>query len=146
MDNFNLQRFVDAQKSCYAQVVSELRNADKKSHWMWFIFPQIAGLGSSETSKKFAIKNIAEARAYLLHPVLSFRLQECCKLVMDIEAGSISEALGFPDDMKLKSSMTLFACVAGLHSIFDKVLEKHFASQPDVLTLDIIAEMGEINF
>jgi uncharacterized protein (DUF1810 family) len=143
MDNFQLQRFVDAQTPCYSQVISELRNADKQSHWMWFIFPQIAELGSSETSKKYAIKNIAEARAYLSHPILGARLQECCELVMDIEAGSISEAMGFPDDVKLKSSMTMFAYVAGLNSIFDRVLEKHFASQPDVLTLEIIAEMGE---
>ena len=143
MSDFDLQRFVEVQKPCYAQVITELRNADKQSHWMWFIFPQITGLGSSENAEKFSIKSIAEARAYLAHPVLGERLQECSHLILDIEAGSISEALGFPDDIKLKSSMTLFAYVAGLNSIFDKVLEKHFASQPDVMTLDIIAELGE---
>ena len=140
MSNFELQRFVDAQKPCYSRVISELRHADKQSHWMWFIFPQITGLGRSENAEKYSIKSIAEARAYLAHPVLGERLQECSHLIMDIEAGCISEALGFPDDIKLKSSMTLFAYVAGLHSIFDQVLEKHFASQPDVLTLEILAE------
>lgn len=142
-NDFRLQRFVDAQSPCYEQVLSELAKADKQGHWMWFIFPQVQGLGSSENSKKFSIKSIAEARAYLEHPLLGKRLQECCQLIMDIEAGSISEALGFPDDRKLKSSMTLFAYVAGMNSIFDKVLEKHFAAKPDLLTLEIIAEMRE---
>lgn len=143
MSEFKLERFVNEQEGVYADVISELRRGEKQSHWIWFIFPQIDGLGHSPTAKHFAIKSLDEAKAYLAHPVLGKRLQECCELLLDIESGTISEAFGFPDDMKLKSSMTLFSYIAGSDSIFDKVLQHHFASQLDALSLEIIAGLEQ---
>jgi len=141
----HLERFIQEQNLYYSQVISELRQGEKQTHWIWFIFPQAQGLGKSHIAEHFSIKSLKEAREYLEHPVLGKRLQECCELVMEIERGTISEALGFPDDLKLKSSMTLFAYVALVcgersNSIFDKVLQKHFSSQPDVLSLEIIED------
>ena len=111
-DLYNLQRFVDAQAAIYARVLAELQSGRKTSHWMWFIFPQIEGLGSSPMANKFAIASRAEAQAYLDHPLLGVRLRECTRLVTAIEGRSIDEILGYPDDLKFRSSMTLFAAVA----------------------------------
>jgi uncharacterized protein (DUF1810 family) len=138
-DPFNLQRFVDAQQGTAAtplieRVRAELAHGRKTSHWMWFVFPQIGGLGSSEMSRRYAITSPAEARAYLDHPVLGPRLVECCGLVMQIEDRSAHEIFGAPDDVKLHSSMTLFAAVSP-NGIFDDVLQKYFGATPDRATL-----------
>jgi len=131
----HLVRFIKEQENNYSQVISELRQGEKRSHWIWYIFPQLNGLGKSTTAEFFSIKSLEEARAYLEHPILGKRLKECSELVMDIESGHISEAFGFPDDIKLKSSMTLFAYVSGSGSVYDQVLQKHFSSQADLLSL-----------
>jgi uncharacterized protein (DUF1810 family) len=123
-DSFDLQRFVDAQASVYPQVVSELRAGRKRSHWMWFIFPQIAGLGHSAMARKFAIRSREEATAYLAHPILGPRLRECTDLVLAVENRSITEILGSPDDIKFRSSMTLFADIAGGDEMFRRAGRK----------------------
>lgn len=132
-----LQRFVDAQAPIYDQVRSELRAGHKRSHWMWFVFPQIAGLGHSAMAARFAIVSLAEARAYLAHPVLGARLRECTELVNAVEDRSIEQILGYPDDLKFRSSMTLFAEAAGAHERepFIRAIEKYFNGEPDPLTL-----------
>jgi uncharacterized protein (DUF1810 family) len=112
-DPYNLARFVDAQEPVYADVVAELRAGRKRTHWMWFVFPQIQGLGPSETAQWFAIRSLDEARAYLAHPVLGARLRECTRIVLDIEGRTASEIFGYPDDLKFRSSLTLFARAAG---------------------------------
>ena len=139
---FNLERFVDAQASIYDQARAELAAGRKQSHWMWFIFPQIHGLGSSPTARRFAISGIDEAIAYLNHPVLGVRLRECTRLVLAIEESSVSEVFGYPDDLKFHSSMTLFAEAArknpaanGDDHVFQDVLSKYFDSEPDQATL-----------
>ncbi len=108
-DPHDLQRFVDAQNPVFDQVLSELQAGHKRSHWMWFIFPQIRGLGASPMANRYAISSIAEARAYLGHPILGPRLRECTRLVTEIEGRTIAEIFGYPDDLKFRSSMTLFA-------------------------------------
>jgi uncharacterized protein (DUF1810 family) len=135
-DPYNLNRFVRAQNSIYEEVVSELRNGAKVSHWMWFIFPQIEGLGRSPISIEFAISSLDEARAYLNHPVLGPRLKECTQLVLLTEGRSVEQIFGSPDDMKFRSSMTLFARVSPDNSIFADALQKYFQGVPDQLTLD----------
>jgi len=135
-DAYNLQRFVDAQERVYPQVVSELRAGRKRSHWMWFIFPQIAGLGFSPTSLHYAIRSLEEAQAYLQHPVLGSRLRECTQLVVDVIDRSIDDILGYPDDLKFRSSMTLFSQAAVNEPLFHAALEKYFAGKPDSLTLE----------
>ena len=133
-DPHNLQRFVDAQAPVYAQVLAELRAGSKRSHWMWFVFPQIAGLGHSETARYFAIASRAEAAAYLEHPVLGPRLRECCRLATLVEGRSAREIFGTPDDMKFRSSLTLFAAVASDNAIFTSAMQKYFGGEPDGLT------------
>jgi len=135
-DPYNLQRFVDAQERVYPQVVSELRAGRKRSHWIWFIFPQIAGLGFSPTSQHYAIRSLEEAQAYLQHPVLGSRLRECTQLVVDVIDRSIDDILGYPDDLKFRSSMTLFSQAAVNDPLFHAALEKYFAGKPDSLTLE----------
>ncbi|MEO8408514.1 MAG: DUF1810 domain-containing protein, partial [Oxalobacteraceae bacterium] len=108
-DSYNLQRFVDAQTPVYDTVCAELRAGRKRSHWMWFIFPQIEGLGSSAMARKFAIASVEEAQAYLAHPVLGPRLRQCSRFVADLDGRAIDAIFGYPDDMKFQSSMTLFA-------------------------------------
>ncbi len=137
-DPYNLDRFVRAQNSVYEEVLSELKNAAKVSHWMWFIFPQIKGLGRSPTSIEFAITSREEARAYLHHSLLGPRLKECTRLVLLTEGRSIEQIFGSPDDMKFRSSMTLFAQVSPDDDIFMKALQKYFQGVPDQLTLDRI--------
>ena len=137
MDNFD--RFVTAQAPIYDQVTSELAAGAKRSHWMWFIFPQIAGLGLSATSRHFAIASLDEARAYLRHPILGTRLLECTALVNRIDDRSAHQIFGTPDDMKFRSCMTLFAHVAGAGSVFDAALHRFFAGEPDPQTLARLA-------
>jgi len=134
-DRFQLKRFVDAQQPVYEKVLDELRAGRKRSHWMWFIFPQIAGLGHSAIADRFALSSLDEAVAYLAHPVLGLRLRACSVLVAGIEGRSIAEIFGHPDDMKFRSSMTLFSRAAPQEPIFAACLQKYFGGEPDLQTL-----------
>jgi len=134
-DPFDLRRFVDAQAPVYQRVLAELRNGRKASHWMWFIFPQIKGLGSSPMANTYAIASRAEAQAYLDHPVLGARLRECTQLVTAVRDRSIAEILGYPDDLKFRSSMTLFAAVAADNKDFTDALDKFYGGKADPATL-----------
>lgn len=135
-DRFRLERFVQAQQPIYTRVLRELQSGQKMSHWMWFIFPQIRGLGYSPISIEFAISGRDEVLAYLQHPVLGPRLKECTKLVLQIEGRSVLDIFGEPDDVKFRSSMTLFAQVSSEDDIFERALQKFFQGLPDRLTLD----------
>lgn len=134
-DGYNLQRFVDAQSQVYESVCAELREGRKRSHWIWFIFPQIQGLGHSTTAAWFAISSREEAAAYLDHPVLGERLRECTRLVNLVEGRAISQILGDPDDLKFRSCMTLFASVTEDNRVFLDALQKYFGGEFDPLTL-----------
>jgi uncharacterized protein (DUF1810 family) len=134
-DPYNLQRFVKAQMPVYAQVCAELRGGRKTSHWMWFIFPQIWGLGSSETAQYFAISSREEATAYLEHPILGARLRECTLLVTDIQDKALDQIFGYPDNLKFQSSMTLFACATEENKIFLDALHKYLGGAFDPQTL-----------
>ena len=134
-DPYDLQRFVDAQAPVYGRVVEELTRGRKESHWMWFIFPQIAGLGYSFMAQRYAIRSLDEARAYLAHPVLGARLRQCTALVIRIEGRAIGDILGNPDDLKFRSSMTLFARAAPDEPVFAEALAKYFAGEGDAATL-----------
>ena len=142
-DRFRLQRFVEAQQPVYPAVLSELTAGRKRSHWMWFIFPQVSGLGHSVTSQTFAVSSLAEAAAYLAHPTLGQRLRECAALVASIERRSIEEIFGHPDDLKFHSSMTLFARAAPGEPIFAACLQKYFGGQPDPRTLARLSRIVE---
>ena len=133
-DPYDLDRFVRAQATDYDRALSELRDGEKRSHWMWYIFPQIEGLGTSPMSQRYSIKSAAEARAYLDHPVLGPRLRECAAVVRDIVGRSALEIFGSPDDQKLRSCATLFAAVSD-DDVFEQVLRKYFDGQPDKETL-----------
>jgi len=135
-DPHNLQRFVEAQAPVIDRVRAELSEGRKRSHWMWFIFPQIAGLGSSPMARRYAISSLAEARAYLAHPVLGTRLEDCARLVLAVEGSTASDILGWPDDMKFRSSMTLFAEAAPDNPVFAEALDKYFDGEPDAQTLN----------
>jgi uncharacterized protein (DUF1810 family) len=135
-DRYGLQRFVDAQAGVFEQACSELRAGRKRSHWMWFIFPQIKGLGSSPMAMRFAISSLAEARAYLDHAVLGPRLRECCEIVVGVTGRSVDEIFGYPDDLKFHSSMTLFAQAAVENRVFLDALEKYFGGELDQATLE----------
>ena len=135
-DAYNLQRFVDAQNPVLEQVYTELRHGRKTSHWMWFIFPQIRGLGFSETAQYFALSSREEARAYLEHPLLGPRLRECTRLVTLIEEKSIDRIFGYPDHLKFQSSMTLFAQATAENEVFLDALKKYFGGEFDRQTLD----------
>ena len=134
-DQFDLQRFVDAQNSVFDCVCAELRVGHKQTHWMWFIFPQLAGLGSSAMAVRYAISGKLEAQAYLAHELLGPRLRQCTQLVNEAEGRSVSEIFGYPDDLKFHSSMTLFAQVAPQEESFTEALQKYFSRQPDRQTL-----------
>jgi uncharacterized protein (DUF1810 family) len=134
--DFDLERFVTAQDEVYKTVLAELRAGRKQSHWMWFIFPQVAGLGRSEISQKYAIGSSDEAAAYLAHPVLGPRLRECANLVLAIEDRSAHEIFGSPDDRKFQSSMTLFSDVAPDEAVFQACLDKYFDGRADPATLE----------
>ncbi len=134
-DRFNLDRFVEAQRGVYDAVLSELRAGPKRSHWMWFIFPQIRGLGHSSTAQLYAISGLGEAVAFLDHPILGHRLRECTALVNALPSSSATEVFGRPDDLKFHSSMTLFAQASSDKTVFLQALEKYFGSVLDPLTL-----------
>jgi uncharacterized protein (DUF1810 family) len=134
-DAGELQRFIDAQRPLYDRVLCELRGGQKRTHWMWFVFPQIEGLGHSAMAQKYAIASREEAAAYLRHPLLGGRLEECTALVNAIANKSAREIFGQPDDLKFRSSMTLFAQVAKGHSLFKEAVEKYFDGRFDEATL-----------
>jgi uncharacterized protein (DUF1810 family) len=138
-DPHGLQRFVDAQDPVYTAVCAELRAGAKTSHWMWFIFPQLQGLGHSPVARHFAIASLEEAQAYLQHPVLGPRLQECSRLLLGIPAGPIGRILGYPDDLKLRSCMTLFARATPENQVFLEVLGRYFDGAPDPRTLELLS-------
>ena len=131
----SLDRFVTAQNPVYDQVLTELAGGRKRTHWMWFIFPQIAGLGTSETSRRYAIRDLHEARAYLAHPILGERLQQCAALLLQLRDRSAHEIFGSPDDLKLRSSATLFAQVSPPNSVFHQVLDQFFRGDEDARTI-----------
>jgi len=137
-DSFDLSRFLAAQNPIYPDALSEIRAGRKRTHWMWFVFPQAIGLGTSPTARHYAIRSMDEARAYLAHPILGHRLRECAESLLRVRGKSASEIFGDPDDMKLRSSMTLFASVAEKDSLFAKVLEQYFGGKPDPLTVAFI--------
>lgn len=134
----DLKRFLDAQQRGYATALAEIRAGGKRSHWMWYIFPQIDGLGYSDMAKRYAIKDLAEAKDYLAHPVLGMRLKEITAALLKISSNNATHILGSPDDLKLRSSMTLFALVEGYDSVFDKVLKKFFDGHKDPATLQLV--------
>ena len=136
--NNTLKRFVEAQQNIFPEVLKELQNAKKITHWMWFIFPQIEGLGHSSTAKYYSIKNIDEAKKYVADPVLGKRLLECSNILLSIEGKSADDILGYPDNGKLKSSMTLFNFVAPEEKIFEDVLQKYFSGEEDKRTIDLV--------
>lgn len=137
-DPYDLQRFVDAQQRCYDQVLAELLAGAKRSHWMWFVFPQLAGLGMSAQSRHYAIRDLDEARAYLQHPVLGARLAECTDIVKRLEGVSAHQVFGSPDDSKLCSCMTLFALVSPTGSDYAAVLDRYFGGAHDRRTLALL--------
>jgi uncharacterized protein (DUF1810 family) len=130
--------FLQAQDAIYHQVLRELAAGRKQSHWIWFIFPQLAGLGTSSMTRRFALHSPAEARAYLAHPVLGQRLRECTRLMLKAPGHEISAILDYPDDLKFRSSMTLFAAVADDEPIFTDALQKFFDGQPDPRTIELL--------
>jgi uncharacterized protein (DUF1810 family) len=136
--NEDLQRFIDAQDPVYAEVLRELTAAAKRTHWMWFVFPQLRGLGRSAMALRYGIESIDEARAYLRHAVLGPRLRECTALVLRARNKSAHDIFGSPDDLKLRSCMTLFGEVAGAEPAFRQVLERFFDGQPDARTLALL--------
>src|ERR1700691_3068857 len=135
-DPYDLRRFVEAQAPVYMRVCAELRAGQKRSHWMWFIFPQVAGLGFSAMARSFAISSLAEAEAYLKHPILAPRLIECTRLVNKIADRSVRHIFGTPDDLKFRSSMTLFAAATADNAVFKEALQKYFDGGPDRRTLE----------
>jgi uncharacterized protein (DUF1810 family) len=134
----NLQRFIDAQDRDYPVALAEMRSGRKRSHWIWYIFPQITGLGFSEMSKRYAIQSLDEATQYLHHPLLGPRLITLCNVLLDLPGRNATEIMGSPDDIKLRSSMTLFAMVPDADPVFEAVLDKFFNGEKDPATLQII--------
>jgi uncharacterized protein (DUF1810 family) len=141
-DPHDLGRFVDAQAGDYEQALAEIRSGRKRSHWMWYIFPQIDGLGFSSMSRRYSIKSLDDARVYLDHPVLGPRLVECAKAVLGMEGRSAYEIFGAPDDMKLRSSATLFASVTPADSVFARLLDKYFDGKRDGKKLGLLEAAG----
>jgi uncharacterized protein (DUF1810 family) len=139
-EEHNLQRFLDAQETDYPRVLAEIKNGKKQSHWMWYIFPQIQGLGYSSTSQFYAIKDLQEAQAYLKHPLLGSRLVSICEELLNLESQDARAILGSPDDLKLKSSMTLFSALPNTKAIFQSVLDKFYQGNRDHKTLQIISK------
>jgi uncharacterized protein (DUF1810 family) len=135
-DPFDLQRFVDAQDGVHDEALAELRAGRKRSHWMWFVFPQVEGLGHSPTAELYAISGLDEARAYLAHPVLGPRLVECARVVAGTTGRTAREVFGTPDDLKLRSSMTLFRQAAPDEPVFQEVLDRFYGGEPDPRTLE----------
>lgn len=141
-DTYDLQRFVDAQDPVYTRVCEELRAGRKRSHWMWFVFPQIEGLGDSVMAQRFAISSLAEAQAYLRHPVLGPRLRQTTEIVNAVDGRSIEDIFGYPDHLKFRSSMSLFAKATPDNTVFLDALRKYFKGEPDARTLALIAQQG----
>ena len=141
MDQYNLNRFIDAQMAIYEGAMLELARGRKDSHWVWYIFPQIAGLGSSDTIRLYAIKSLEEGRAYLKHPVLGQRLIKACEILLSLKDASMDEVMGFPDNLKLQSSMTLFEVLSDSNSIFTNMIEFYFDDERDETSLGIIKSM-----
>jgi uncharacterized protein (DUF1810 family) len=137
-DLLDLERFIEAQNPVYAGVVAELSRGRKETHWMWFVFPQLRGLGYSSMASYYGIGSRSEAEAYLAHPVLGARLVECTGLVNAVAGASVEEIFGYPDDLKFRSSMTLFAAVAGAPGCFLAALGRYFGGEPDGATLKIL--------
>ncbi|MBS0393651.1 MAG: DUF1810 domain-containing protein [Proteobacteria bacterium] len=135
-DPYDLERFVAAQRPVYAQVVRELGDGRKRSHWMWFVFPQLRGLGSSPMAVRYALGSLAEARAFLDHPVLGERLRACTRLVLECGAASAGDVFGAPDDLKFRSSMTLFAAAAPRETVFAEALQRLCGGERDALTIE----------
>ena len=142
MDQYKLNRFIEAQMATYEGAMLELARGRKESHWIWYIFPQITGLGRSETTKLYSIKSLEEAMAYLEHPVLGQRLIEACEILLSLRDASMDEVMGFPDDLKLLSSMTLFEAVSDSNSIFTKIIEFYFNDERDETSIEIIKTMS----
>ncbi len=138
VDPYDLNRFLQAQKDDYPRALSEIRSGRKRSHWMWYIFPQYEGLGFSPTARFYSIKSVAEAGAYLNHPVLGQRLTECFEAALGVEEKSAHEIFGSPDDMKLKSCATLFAYLSPPGSVFERLLDKYFQGECDRSTLRLL--------
>jgi uncharacterized protein (DUF1810 family) len=137
-DSFDLDRFVHAQEHDYERALSEIRSGRKRSHWMWYVFPQLDGLGVSATSRRYAIRSAAEAEAYLRHPILGPRLLEIAEAAAEIVGRSAVEVFDSPDDMKLRSCATLFANVSPAGSVFERLLDRYFGGQPDAETLRLL--------
>ena len=137
-DPYNLERFIEAQRDDYETALAEMRAGRKRSHWMWYIFPQIEGLGFSAMSQRYAIRSAAEARAYLEHPVLGERLRTCIEALVSFEGRSVEQIFGFPDDRKLRSCATLFGAVSPAGSAFHRLLEKYFQGEWDPKTMEKI--------
>ena len=137
-DPFDLNRFLQAQEGVYERALAELRAGRKTSHWMWFVFPQIDGLGRSSTARHYAIKSLAEARAYLGQPLLGARLAECTRAMLEHHGLTAHEILGYPDDLKFHSSMTLFEHAAGDKELFARAIDQYFAGRRDAMTLMIL--------
>ncbi|MGX9792001.1 DUF1810 domain-containing protein [Mycobacterium sp. MMS18-G62] len=135
-DQFDLRRFVDAQEPVYDEVLGELRGGRKRSHWIWFVFPQLRGLGRSPTAQRFGISSLDEARAYVQHDVLGPRLRECARLTAQIEGHSAEDVFGWPDNLKVRSSMTLFARATDDNADFRAVLDKFYGGQEDPATVE----------
>ena len=142
MDQYNLNRFIDAQMAIYEGAMLELARGRKDSHWVWYIFPQIAGLGSSDTIRLYAIKSLEEGRAYLKHPVLGQRLIKACEILLSLKDASMDEVMGFPDNLKLQSSMTLFEVLSDSNSIFTNMIEFYFDDERDEISLKLIKELS----
>jgi uncharacterized protein (DUF1810 family) len=139
-DPYDLKRFISAQEDIFVRALAELHDGLKRTHWMWFIFPQIEGLGHSPTTRLYSIKSLEEARQYLAHPVLGTRLIACTEVVLAVQGRSALDIFGHPDDWKLQSSMTLFELVSGAGSVFSCVLDKYYQGKRDSRTLQIVGK------
>ena len=141
-ERYDLQRFLDAQEPVFERVLAELRSGEKRTHWMWFVFPQLRGLGSSAMATRFGIAGLAQAEAYLRHPVLGPRLRQCAQLAIDADRASITQLFAPPDDLKFRSSMTLFLHAGADRDVFQRALDKYFAGAADALTLERLGAGG----
>lgn len=137
-DAFDLDRFVRAQQGVFDEALAELRHGQKRTHWMWFVFPQLAGLGLSPTAQHYAIGSLDEAQAYLRHPLLGARLRECARVLLALQGRSAAQIFGYPDELKLRSSMTLFAAVPQTDPLFAAVLERYYGGVADTRTLRLL--------
>ena len=140
-DPYNLARFVVAQRDDYDRALAEIRNGRKQSHWMWYIFPQLAGLGRTPTARRYAIRNLEEARAYLAHPLLGPRLRDCAEAALAVPGRTAQQIFGSPDNLKLRSCATLFALVSPPDSAYARLLQRYFDGQQDSLTLSLLGSL-----